>query len=209
MQALHLFGYTITFAPAYAIEFINEMWAKEPVASLGICISAISITLTLSFKLLDWWWDVLKERSRQGKLTIELEAALTPQGKVALIAVISNVGREPIVVRDIGFAKPRMLGKEFVAIASPESPLPYALNARALVRVPITEDVSNLHQLVDSFRVKDSLGKVWDAPEGEIRKARKALRRIQGDAAKKMTELTQKQALLQKLQSAPPLTTQN
>lgn len=176
MFSFYLSNYKITFDPEFGIEFLNHMWATEPVATTSICLTLVGLLLTLGFKLFDLWWDLYKERARQGRLKIELSAARTAQGQPILAAIISNTGREPIVIRDIGYARPRLLGTEFVPVTPIDSPLPRALNARDLVQLRVDESEANLELLAVTFRVKDSLGKIWEAPDAEIRKARRLLR---------------------------------
>jgi hypothetical protein len=164
MFAFEFMNYQITVDPVYAVELLNNMWATEPVGTTSILLTVIGLVLTLVFKLLDFWWDLYKERARQGRLKIELMAEQTPHGQLALCAVISNIGKEPIVVRDIGYAKPRLIGTEFMRFVPLDTPLPHALNARDLVRISVTEDETDLGILTDSFRVKDSLGKSGKRP---------------------------------------------
>lgn len=170
MLVFHLAHYKIIMDPAYAVEFLNEIWAKEPVGALSVCIALTGIVITLGLKILDYLWDIQKEQARQGRLKIELMPAAP--GKTGLTAVICNTGREPIVLRDIGYARPRLLGREFVPVELPNDPLPHALNARDLIRITLPADAT-LPLLADSFQVRDSLGKIWDAPDAELRKARK------------------------------------
>src|SRR5690349_15246275 len=114
MFAFQFLNYNITVDPVYAVELLNNMWATEPVGTTSIILTGIGLVLTLAFKLLDFWWELYKERARQGRLKVELMAEQTRSGQLALGAIISNIGKEPIVVRDIGYAKPRLLGTEFM-----------------------------------------------------------------------------------------------
>lgn len=175
MLVFYLFNYKITVDPIYAVQFMNDIWAKEPVGALSVCIAVSSILISLTLKIMDWYWDARKERARQGKLKIELSAGAA-SGKAALIAVISNIGREPVVLRDIGSAKKRLFGTEFKPVALSSASLPHALNARELIEITITEDdEANLTKLLEKFQVRDSLGKLWDASDAEIRRAHKQL----------------------------------
>jgi hypothetical protein len=202
--------YHVIVDPVYAFELLNDLWAKEPAGMISICITLTGVLLTLAFKVLDWLMEAQKEHARQGRLRIELEADVDLQGRAVLWAVMSNTGREPIVVRDIGYARARLLGKDFVPVTgNQETLLPHALNARDLVRIPVAEDVADLNQLVESFRVKDSMGKVWDAPEGEIRRARRRLKILYTERGRQSQVAANRQHLLETLETAPPLTTQN
>jgi hypothetical protein len=178
MLAFHLFHYKFIFDPVYAIEFLNHLWATEPVGTTSICVTLTGILLTLSFKLFDFGWELYKERARQGKLKIELAAAPGAQDAAVLSVVVSNIGREPMVIREIGYAQPRLLGTAFVAVSPIDSPLPHALNARDLVQLQVGASEMDLSKLATQFRVKDSLGKFWEAPDSEIRKAKRQLRHM-------------------------------
>lgn len=211
MLAFNFLQHKYLFDPAYALDVMNHMWATEPVGTTSIILTSLGLTFTLMFKLLDFAWDIYKERARQGKLKIELMAEQSMNGQLALGAIISNTGKEPIVVRDIGHARPRLLGVEFARVAPRDNPLPHSLNARELVRIEVREDEVDLNLLCGTFRVKDSLGKVWEAPEQEIRKARRQLKVLRATLAhlSKDSGMPIRGVNLEQLQSAPPLTTQN
>ncbi|WP_373532104.1 hypothetical protein [Vampirovibrio sp.] len=216
MLAFHLLNHRILVDPAYGLDVLNHMWATEPVGTTSILLTSIGLLLTLSFKLMDFLWDVYKEQARQGRLKVELLGEQTSTGASSLCSVISNIGREPIVVRDIGYAKPRLIGTEFVRLQAQNSPLPHALNARELLRIHITEDEADLSKLAGQFRVKDSLGKLWEAPDGEIKKARRQLKVLKAAMAKMPAPSPDNQplpnprhALLEHLQSSAPISTQN
>lgn len=216
MLAFHLLNYRILVDPVYGFQVLNHMWATEPVGTTSILLTCIGLILTLAFKLMDFFWDVYKEKSRQGRLKIELLAEPTSDGNLSLCTVISNIGREPIVVRDIGYAKPRLIGTEFIRVQAQESPLPHALNARELVRIHITEDDTDLAGLATQFRVKDSLGKVWEVSDSEVRKARRQLKVLKATLAKIQDQQPRtgrasisSQALLEHLQASAPISTQN
>lgn len=211
MLAFHLLNHRILFDPVYGLDVLNHMWATEPVGTTSILLTTIGLLLTLSLKLMDFFWDIYKERARQGRLKVELLAEPTSDGALSLCTVISNIGREPIVVRDIGYAKPRLIGTEFIRLQAQDSPLPHALNARELVRIHITEDDADLSQLAGQFRVKDSLGKIWEVPDGEIRKARRQLKVLRATLAQIQDKpmLNARHALLEHLQSSAPISTQN
>jgi len=210
MFAFHFLQYKLIFDPVYAVDILNQMWDKEPVGTTSIALTSIGLLLTLAFKLLDFCWDIYKERARQGKLQVELAAEQTPDGQLALCATVSNIGREPIVVRDVGYAKPRLLGTEFIRVALTDSPLPHALNAKDLVRIPIPEEELDLGVLVEHFRIKDSLGKIWEAPESEVRKARRQLKVLRATLARLNNNASPaRRVKLEELQSASPISTQN
>lgn len=209
MFAFHFLHYKLTFDPVYAVEILNQMWDSEPVGTTSIVLTSTGLLLTLAFKLLDFGWDLYKERARQGKLKVELVAEQTEQGELALCAIVSNVGKEPIVVRDVGYAKPRLFGTEFIRATLADNPLPHALNARDLVRIFITEEDADLSTLVDSFRIKDSMGKLWDAPESEIRKGRRQLKTLRATLARLNQTPPAKRVKLEELQTSAPISTQN
>jgi|GEM_PF-3057566 len=209
MLAFKFLQHHYLFDPIYAMDVLNHMWATEPVGTTSIILTSLGLTFTLLFKLLDFGWELYKERSRQGKLKIELMAEQVLSGHIALNAIISNTGKEPIVVRDIGHARPRLLGVEFVRVAPVESPLPHALNARELIRIEIRENEADLNVLSGTFRVKDSMGKVWEAPDTEIRKARRQLKVLRATLAHLSNEGNTPVRMLERLQSSPPLSTQN
>lgn len=211
MLAFHLLNYKITMDPIYGLQVLNHMWATEPVGTTSILLTCLGLIITLAFKLMDFFWDVYKERSRQGRLKVELFAEPTRNGELSLCTVISNTGKEPVVVRDIGYAKPRLIGTEFIRIQAQDSPLPHALNARELIRIHVTEDDADLSQLTQQFRVKDSLGKVWELPDSEARKARRQLKVLKATLAQIQTKPAQtpRHALLEHLQASAPISTQN
>ena len=210
MLAFKFMQHHYLFDPVYAVDVLNHMWATEPVGTTSIILTSLGLGFTLLFKLMDFTWELHKERSRQGKLKIELVAEQLSNGNLALEAIISNTGKEPVVVRDIGHALPRLLGVEFVSIAPRDNPLPHALNARELVRIEVQEDEADLNLLCNSYRVKDSLGKVWEAPDTEIRKARRQLKVLRATLAHlRKDDMRPVRLNLEQLQSAPPLSTQN
>lgn len=208
-MAFPFMHYNITVDPVYAVDVLNHMWATEPVGTTSIILTVIGLALTLTFKFLDFCWDWYKEHARQGKLKIELSAEQTPQGELALCAIVSNIGKEPIVVRDVGYAKRRLIGTEFIRMLPPETPLPHALNARDLVRILVTETSLDLETIADQFRIKDSMGKVWDAPDGEIRKAKRQLRVLRATLVHLSKQAKPQRELLEKLQAGSPISTQN
>ena len=209
MLAFKFLQHHYLFDPIYAMDVLNHMWATEPVGTTSIILTSLGLTFTLLFKLMDFAWELYKERARQGKLKVELVAEQALSGHIALTAVISNTGKEPIVVRDIGHARPRLLGVEFVRVASAENPLPHALNARELIRIEIRENEADLDVLSGTFRVKDSMGKVWEAPDAEIRKARRQLKVLRATLAHLSHEASTPVRMLERLQASPPLSTQN
>ena len=210
MLAFNFMHHHYLFDPVYAVDVLNHMWATEPVGTTSIILTSLGLSFTLLFKLMDFAWDIYKERARQGKLKIELVAEQVSNGQLALGAIISNTGKEPIVVRDIGHARPRLLGVEFVRVLPKDNPLPHSLNARELVRIEVREDETDLSVLCSTFRVKDSLGKVWEAPEVEIRKARRQLKVLRATLAHLSKETAMPARMnLEQLQSASPLSTQN
>jgi hypothetical protein len=208
--AFHFLHYKIMMDPAYGLEVLNDLWAKEPAGMLSICLTLVGLLLTLTFKVLDIFWDMHKEHSRQGKLRIELETDVDLQGMAVLWAIISNAGKEPLVLRDIGYAKSRLFGKKgFVPVTPVETPLPRALNARDMIRIPVTDDVADLSLLAESFRVKDSMGKIWEASDSETRRARRRLKGLRTARGRQTQVAANRQSLLEKLETSPPLTTQN
>lgn len=211
MLAFHLLTYKITVDPIYGLQVLNHMWATEPVGTTSILLTCLGLIITLSFKLMDFFWDVYKEGSRQGKLKVELFAEPTRSGELSLCTVLSNVGKGPIVVRDIGYAKPRLIGTEFIRVQTDDSLLPHSLNPQELIRLHITEADADLSHLTHHFRVKDSLGKVWELPEGEARKARRQLKALKITLAKVQPPSAQatRHVLLEHLQGAAPISTQN
>lgn len=209
MLAFHFMHYNISVDPVYGVEVLNHMWATEPVGTTSILLTGLGLMITLMFKLLDFWWEWYKEHARQGRLNIELTAEQNRLGQVALCAVISNIGKELIVVRDIGYAKPRLLGTEFIRFVPMDTPLPHALNARDLVRIMVSEDEADLSSLVNSFRVKDSLGKIWEAPDSEIRKVRRQLKVLKATLARLNPTGAPQGIKLEHLHATSPLSTQN
>ncbi len=211
MLVFHLFNHRLIFDPAYGLDVMTNMWSTEPIATTSILLTSIGLLLTLSLKVLDLMWDIYKERARQGRLKVELMAEPTHDGQLSLCTVISNIGREPVVVRDIGYLKSRLIGTEFIRVSTQDSPLPHALNARDLVRIHITEDDADLPLLATQFRVKDSLGKVWEVPDGELRKARRQLKVLKATLAKiqDAPPALSRHALLEQLQATAPISTQN
>lgn len=209
MLAFHVLHYNIVMNPVYAVEILNDLWAKEPAGMLSICITTVGLLLTLTFKLLDFWWDLYKERSRQGKLRIELEADVDLQGHLVLWTTISNTGQEPIVLRDLGYVRSHWLGKEFISVTPIESPLPRALNARDLVRIPITDEVADLMALAENFRIKDSMGKLWEVVEGDIRRVRRQLKVLKTTRGRQAHVTANRHSLLEALETSPPISTQN
>jgi len=210
MLAFNFLNHHYLFDPIYAMDVMNHMWATEPVGTTSIILTSLGLSFTLLFKLMDFAWDVYKERARQGKLKIELVTEQVLDGQLALSAIISNVGKEPIVVRDIGHARPRLLGTAFARVCPQDNPLPHSLNARELVRIEVREDEADLGALCATFRVKDSLGKVWEAPDAEIRKARRQMKVLRATLAHLSRDgMAPVRVNLEQLQSAPPLTTQN
>lgn len=210
--AFHLLNHRILVDPVYGLEVLNHMWATEPVGTTSILLTSIGLLITLTFKLLDFMWDIYKERARQGRLKVELTIESGPDGEPALCAIVSNIGREPVVVRDIGYSKPRLIGSEFVRLQTQASPLPHALNARELIRIHnITENEADLNQLLGRFRVKDSLGKLWEVPDLEIRKARRALKNLRGrsHSAEKGPKPLPRTEILAQLEASAPISTQN
>lgn len=201
MLAFHFLHYKITMDPIYAFQFLNHAWATEPVGTLSIFITFTGIVLTLGFKILDIFWEMYKERARAGKVRIELSGAQNVHGQTALVVVISNVGKEPLVVRDIGYAKMRLWGTEFIPVTQPEMHLPRALNARDLVQVTIPDNLDVLCKLTGKFQIKDSVGKIWDAPDNEIRKAKRQLKALKIG--------TCIQAAVNELSVVQPISTQN
>lgn len=203
MLAFHFLNYQVTIDPIYAFQLLNHMWATEPVGTMSICITFTGIVLTIGFKLFDIVWDAWKERSRSGKLRIELSAAQNMQGQAALVVVISNVGKEPVVIRDIGYAKRRfLLGQEFIPATPADAPLPHALNARDLIQITIPDDLDELFRLTHHFQVKDSMGKLWDASDSETRKGLRQLKQLESSQALG-------QATMSQLKSGQPISTQN
>ncbi len=209
MLAFHWMHYKIVLDPAYAFEFLSHLWTKEPAGMLGICITVTGLLLTLTFKFLDVFLEWKREVARQGKLRIELEADLDIQGQIVLWTVVSNTGREPVVIRDIGALRARWLGKEFERSKVEGMILPHALNARELVRIPIVNEKNELLTLLDGFRVKDSMGKYWEAPEREIRIARRQLKNLSTQTGRQAQMSASRQAMLNQIETSPPLTTQN
>jgi hypothetical protein len=210
MLAFSFLQHRYLFDPIYAVDVLNHMWATEPVGTTSIILTGLGLSFTLLFKLMDFAWDFYKERARQGKLKIELVAEQVMNGQLALSAIISNIGKEPVVVRDIGMARPRLLGTEFARVCPQDNPLPHSLNAREIVRIEVREDEADLNALCGSFRVKDSLGKIWEAPDSEIRKARRQIKVLRATLAHLSRDaIIPVRVNLEQLQSAPPLTTQN
>ncbi len=196
MLVYHLFGYKFMIDPAYGIEFLNDIWAREPVGALSICITLTGLLITLAFKLFDFWWDVQKERARQGKLKLELSAANNTHGLPVLQAIISNIGREPVVIREVGYAKPRLFGKDFVPVTPVNTPLPHALNAHELMQLTIDADTVDLQLLTTGFQVKDSLGNLWEAPERETRRAKRQLNVLQAQKSQKKQRSAEKEEVV-------------
>lgn len=212
MLAFHLLNHRILVDPIYGLDVLNHMWATEPVGTTSILLTSIGLLITLSFKLLDFLWDIYKERARQGRLKVELTVESGPEGQPALCAIVSNVGREPVVVRDIGYSKPRLIGSEFIRLQTDASPLPHALNARELIRIHgITENEADLNQVLGHFRVKDSLGKLWEVPDPEIRQARRALKSLKNkpNLAGTDPKPLPRAEILAQLEASAPISTQN
>ena len=60
MLAFHLLTYKITVDPIYGLQVLNHMWATEPVGTTSILLTCLGLIITLSFKLMDFLWDVYK-----------------------------------------------------------------------------------------------------------------------------------------------------
>ena len=174
-----LLGYE--FDPYVAVDFMQHMWDTEPVGTLGILISSTGVVLTLVYKLCDILWDIRKENSRQGKLRIELYSEVL-NGNPGIKAVLSNTGKEPIVVRDLGYFSKGVLKGRFTRLNSDsDNPLPRVVNSRELVMFHFDQQHPQLNAIQTGFAVRDSMGKVWEAPKGELKAAHKQLRRLVKD----------------------------
>ncbi|HEY9744753.1 MAG TPA: hypothetical protein V6C99_00890 [Oculatellaceae cyanobacterium] len=183
MLTFYFLNHKFIFDPIYAFQLLAHMWATEPVGTLSVFITLTSIIITLGFKLFDIGWniykDVYKEKKRAGKLRIELSAAQNAEGRLAAVAIISNTGWEPMVIRDVGYTERRLFGHEFICLTPPDARLPHTLNARDLIQVTVPFDNRKaLEHLLANFQVKDSLGKLWHAPKSEANKAKRQLKRL-------------------------------
>jgi len=67
MLAFKFLQHHYLFDPIYAMDVLNHMWATEPVGTTSIILTSLGLTFTLLFKLMDFAWELYKERARQGK----------------------------------------------------------------------------------------------------------------------------------------------
>lgn len=166
------------FDPYYAADFLEHLWQTEPVGTFSILLSLTAILLTFCYKLLDIWWDLRKEKSRQGRLRIELFTEIR-EGRPGLRAVVSNVGKEPMVVRDFGYFRKGLLRIEFEPMRPDAlNPMPRTLNARELAEFYFPATHPRLAEIKHGFCVRDSMGKIWQAPACEVKRARRQLRHL-------------------------------
>lgn len=177
MLSFRVFNYTYIIDPSVVPEILNEMWAKEPVGSMGIAIALGSLLLTLAFKLLDYWWEAQRERARQGRLRLELTLETrTEYTDPVLMAHLSNAGKEPIVIRDVGMLQTHWWRREFESLMLPSGTLPHALNTYDLYQIVIPLEAVDPERLRHGFYAKDSLGRLWHTQDGDIRRVLKQLR---------------------------------
>lgn len=183
LYSFQLLNHHIMVDPVYGMEVLNHMWATEPVGTTSILLTSAGLLITLSFKLLDFGWEIYKEKARQGRLKVELQVKPSAKaGQDALEIILSNTGREPVVIREVGYLKPRWLfGKHFIPFHGNHSKLPHGLNALEILPIQLafsemTE--TELALLLNKFRVKDSLGKLWEPADSELRKVRRQLQRL-------------------------------
>lgn len=156
--------------PYYAADYLAQLWQSEPVGMVSILVSFTGLVLTLSYKLIDLWWDTRKEKARQGKLRIELVPL-----ENGCKAVIANIGKEPVVLREVGFLKRGFFWGNWTHKPTEAGTLPKTLNARELVEIPLQLGALQT-DTTWRFAVRDSLGKVWETPNGEMRRMRRALK---------------------------------
>jgi len=171
MLTYHLFNYKITVSPVYAVRLLNHMWATEPVGSLSICIMLAGILLTVGLKLLDIMMEAQREKARAGCLRMEL--ILNRGGDCEM--VLANVGKEPLVIRQVGTLESRFWQKAFQPI--PNTALPQTLNAYGLVHLNLGDiaGMPDFSTMLDKLTVQDSLGRLWPLPRAERRRARARL----------------------------------
>lgn len=83
--------------------FVNLL-EKEPLALTAVAIAFLNIVFTIFFKLSDSWKEARKEAQQRAVLHIEahpIQAAKNTPGSLQII--LTNVGREPLVIRDVGY----------------------------------------------------------------------------------------------------------
>ncbi|MEB3287823.1 MAG: hypothetical protein VKJ04_10005 [Vampirovibrionales bacterium] len=105
---------------------------KEPLAMTAVGIAFLNILLTIIFKVSDYFKEALRERMQRGRLHIEAYAFKNQKtiesdgSEIPLQVVLTNTGRETIVIRDIGYQK-RSLLKRVIHHVSPFSIQPVYL----------------------------------------------------------------------------------
>lgn len=143
-----------------------DVLEKEPLAITAVTFSMLSVVLTVFFKLWDYWRDTKKDHAQQGKLLIELYPEYTNR---VLHIVITNTGREPLVIRDIGFpdrgttlSRVVNLQPRWVSLKHEQLSLPIRLNGKEFQEIQLTGDYLNAFlSSRQPFCVKDSLGQIW------------------------------------------------
>lgn len=165
--------------PYYAADFLEHMWQTEPIGTFSIMLSLTGIMLTLCYKLVDILWDIRKDQARQGRFKIEILSEIS-QGRPGMKAVVANVGREPLVIRDIGYLRRNLLRSEFVRL-SDVGPLPCLVNGREIAEFHLAAGHPDVEAIRSGLCVRDSMGKIWLAPVRDIKRVRKQLHHLSAE----------------------------
>lgn len=173
------------FHPAWVPVIVEQLWDSQPLGVVSIVLTVLGIVLTLGYKVLDIFWDIYKEKSRQGRLMIELAPEINERdpknikpdelGELALKATLSNTGKESLVIREVGYWENRLIGGGFVAVRVPDISLPKVLQGKELVELRFFQHDFWTRQN-RRFCVKDSTGHLWEAHGWQMRQVRRQLK---------------------------------
>ena len=160
--------------------FINLL-EKEPLALTAVLIAFFNIIFTIMFKLSDSWKESRKESLQRAVLHIEAyPIKATDNTPSALQVVLTNVGREPLVIRDVGYQQ-RPLALRLLHNLSPiriptykpfdrsqvyddlpEVRWPVVIHPKEFFEFQIQgESLKKLKKAHQRFTVRDSLGNLW------------------------------------------------
>ncbi len=176
--------------PMFAVEYIEHMLNTEPIGTFSILLTSIGLFLTFSYKMLDIAWDIYKDKQRQGRLSIEVSPEINESENLGIQILVSNTGKEPIVLRELGYLSRKVFGPKFIPLKTVRDKLPKTLHGREIIELSLDVTPTLLADPTPNWFIKDSTGKLWPVPKRQVVRTKKQITRY-------MKELEQEQGAIQ------------
>ncbi len=131
------------------------------IAAYGAVVSSIALL-----------WNILRDAKDKPKIILDVEIGIivpVQNKKKYIFVTITNVGRRPVIVKELKGVKTKLINLPYVLIATKQ--LPKILNEGEYIQ----ETIHDLNWLdnIEKIYIKDSTGREWYLPRNKMKLLKK------------------------------------